>query len=53
MLELLHFAGQTLADAISSGIGSSSIVLVCISQGYYESNYCKKGEILAVSDVDK
>jgi len=36
--------GGSIADDIINGLDRSSVVLSCLSQKYYESPYCKKGE---------
>ena len=34
---------ESIADDIITGLESAHVVLVCMSQKYYESPYCKKG----------
>jgi len=43
--------GDSIADDIIKGINSSSVVLVCLSQKYYESPYCKKGACVCFSHL--
>jgi len=44
-------AGDSIADDIIEGMDRSSIVLVCLSQKYYESPYCRKGVCMSVINI--
>ena len=43
MMMMMLQTDESIADDIITGLDSAHVVLVCMSQKYYESPYCKKG----------
>ena len=45
---MLFHLDDSLAEDIVDGIDRAAVVLVCITQKYYESPYCKKGAFAVI-----
>jgi hypothetical protein len=46
IMNVLFHSDESLAEDIVNGIDRAAVVLVCMTQKYYESPYCKKGMLL-------